>query len=90
MKSETLVKELVSTFKEKLINPFNVKTDSTKLFVLRSVVPVTDHIAISMLPIKKKGKTLAKTFQRKTIYSKTTLFHALIKKLKVILKTSLY
>ena len=90
MKSETLVKEVIRTFKEEFISHFSVNTDSTKLFVLSSVVPVADDVAISMLSFKREGERLAKTFQSGRIYSKTTLFHAPIKMLKVILKASLY
>ena len=90
LKSETLVKEVIRTFEEEFITPFSVNMDSTKLFMLSSGVPVADDVAISMLSIKKEGERLAKTFQSERICSKTTLFHAPIKRLKVILKASLY
>ena len=90
LKSETLVKDVITTFEEVFINRFSVNTDSSKLFVLSSGVPVADNVAISMLSIKKEGERLVKTFQSKRIYSKTIPFHAPIKRLMVILKTSLY
>ena len=90
LKPETLVKEVITTFEEVFINPFSVNTESSKLFVLSSGVPVADDVAISMLSIKKEGERLAKTFQSKRIYGKTIPFHAPIKQLMVILKTSLY
>ena len=90
LKSETLVKDVIRTFKEEFINPFSVNTDNKKLFVLSSGLPVADDVAISMLSIKKEGERLAKTFQSERIYSKATPGHAPIKKLKIILKASLY
>ena len=67
-KSEALVKKVIRTFEEEFINPFTVHTDSSKLFVLSSGVPVADDVAMSMLSIKKEGERLAKTFQSKRIY----------------------
>ena len=80
--SEMLVKDVTRTFEEEFIKPFSVNTDNTKLFVLSSGISVPDNFATSMLVIKKQGERLTKTFQSERIYSKTTPFHAPIKRLK--------
>ena len=90
LKSETLIKEVIKKFEEEVINPFSVNTDNTKLFVLSSGVPVADDVVVSMLPIKKKGERLAKTFQSERIHNKVTPLNAPIKRLKITLKASLH
>ena len=51
LKSEILVKEVIRTFEEEFISLFSVNTNYSKLFVLRSGLPVVDDAAISMLSI---------------------------------------
>ena len=83
LKPETLVKEVIRTFKEGFVNPFSVNTDSKRLFVLSSGVPVADDVAMSMLSINNEVERLTKTFQSERSTAKQHI-HAPIKRLKVI------
>ena len=49
LRPEMLVKDVIRTFEEEFINPFNVISGSTKAFVLSSGVPVADDVAISII-----------------------------------------